>query len=172
MVTVGEIMNPHPISVKPGIPVAEVARLMRAHDVGSILILDDSSRLLGILTEQGIVHKIVARERHPSEVLVEEIMIRDPETVPPWLSLTDAARIMLLKRIRQLPVVHEDRVLGLVTKTDILRAQPALAELFIPDGYQQGVCEQCGRESLLVYAHGRWLCQSCREAEEERGGDD
>ena len=167
MVTVGEVMNPRPISVKPGVPVAEVARLMRAHDVGSILILDEASRLLGILTEQGIVHKIVARERHPGEVLVEEIMIRDPETIPPWLSLTEAARIMLVKRIRQLPVVQEDRVLGLVTKTDILRAQPALAELFVPDGYQHGVCQACGREGLLVYAHGHWLCQSCREAEDD-----
>ncbi len=128
-VKVSDIMNTKPISIKPYINVKEAAKIMREKDVGS-LIIENNNFLLGILTEQGIVHKIVSRGKNPEEILVEDIMKSKIVTINPNDNIDYAMSLMLTRNIRQLPVVDEDnKLVGIITRNDIVKVQPAILNI-------------------------------------------
>ncbi len=128
-VKVSDIMNTKPISIKPYVNVKEAAKIMREKDVGS-LIIENNNFLLGILTEQGIVHKIVSRGKNPEEILVEDIMKSKIVTINPNDNIDYAMSLMLTRNIRQLPVVDEDnKLVGIITRNDIVKVQPAILNI-------------------------------------------
>ncbi len=128
-VKVSDIMNTKPVSIKPFLSVKEAAKIMREKDVGS-LVIEHNNFLLGILTEQGIVHKIVSRGKDPEQTLVEDIMKSNIVTVTPNDSIDYAMSLMLTRNIRQLPVVDDNnRLVGIVTRNDIVKVQPAILNI-------------------------------------------
>ncbi len=128
-VKVSDIMNTKPVSIKPYLSVKEAAKIMREKDVGS-LIIEHNNFLLGILTEQGIVHKIVSRGKDPEETKVEDIMKSQIVTVKPNDNIDYAMSLMLTRNIRQLPVVDENnKLIGIVTRNDIVKVQPAILNI-------------------------------------------
>lgn len=127
-IKVSDAMNKKPVSVKPGIRVSECAKIMREQDIGSLLV-EDNGLLLGFITEQGIVHKIVARGKDPNDVCVEDIMLRNVLTVSPQMELYKAMKMMTRREIRQLPVIDEGKIVGLITRNDVLQIQPTLIDI-------------------------------------------
>ena len=165
-VKVADAMNTRPFSVPPSMLVRECARLMRERDVGSVIV-ESQGTLRGFLTEQGLVHKIVARGHDPNEVRVSEVMLTQIETIEPEADLREAMRRMAQKDIRQLPVVDDGRLVGLLTRTDILKIQPALIDIAVEhialaSSLPEGRCEQCGSHGLLHEHDGERVCASCR----------
>ena len=127
-IKVSDAMNKKPVSVRPNVPITECAKIMREHDIGSLLV-EENGMLLGFITEQGIVHKIVARGKDPKEVLVEDVMLHNVLTVSPQMELYEAMKMMTRREIRQLPVIDEGRIVGLITRNDVLQIQPTLIDL-------------------------------------------
>jgi len=127
-IKVSDAMNKKPISVKTGIYVSECAKLMRENDIGSLLV-EENGILMGFITEQGIVHKVVARGKDPKVVRVEDIMLRNVLTVTPQMELYEAMKLMTRREIRQLPVIDNGHIVGLITRNDVLQIQPTLIEL-------------------------------------------
>ncbi len=128
-VKVSDIMNTKPVSIKPYLSVKEAAKIMREKDVGS-LIIEHNNFLLGILTEQGIVHKIVSRGKDPEETKVEDIMKSQIVTVKPNDNIDYAMSLMITRNIRQLPVVDENnKLIGIITRNDIVKVQPAILNI-------------------------------------------
>lgn len=122
LVTVGEIVSRHVVSVKPSMTVREASAIMREHRIGSVLVMDESENLLGILTERDIVYRVVAEGKDP-ETLVEEVMTRDIITVREDATLAEAARMMLGFGVRHLPVVDRSgRVIGVISLRDLAKA--------------------------------------------------
>jgi len=122
LVRVGDLLGRNVVSIKPSSTVAEAARLMRDNRVGSVLVLDESERLVGILTERDIVYKVVAEGKDP-ETLVEEVMTRDILTIREEATIAEAARLMIGMNIRHLPVVDaRGRVVGVISLRDLARA--------------------------------------------------
>jgi len=107
------------LGVSPEDTLGEAAERMAAAGVGSAAVLDHG-RLVGILTERDILHAVAGRV-HSSEARVREWMTADPIAVDPSISAAEAARIMLENGFRHLPVVENDRTIGIVSLRDVMR---------------------------------------------------
>jgi CBS domain-containing protein len=101
-------------------PVSDAARVMRASDSDSLIVFD-LGRAIGIVTERDIIRKITAEGRDPMRVHVSEIVSSPLITIHPDKSARDAAVLMLAKKIRHLPVVKENRLLGIITLQDFAK---------------------------------------------------
>jgi len=102
--------------------VQEMATVMREHGMGSLVIVDDDNRPLGIVTERDLVYKVVAAGR--PDATAGEIMSAPPVSVTPDTPLYLAVDLMLRRRCRRLVVVGEDgRLTGLLSMRDLFQLQ-------------------------------------------------
>ena len=124
---VKDAMNKRVIAIKPNTTVREAARIMTKYRIGSLLVMENE-KLLGIVTELDILWKVVAENRNPETTLVNEIMSKEVITVKPNQTLEDAAQLMVEKKIKKLPVVEDDKIVGIITATDLISIQPKLIE--------------------------------------------
>ena len=129
------------LTAPPGMSVFDAAELMRAHGSGAVLVIE-SERLVGILTERDIVFRVVARDLDSHITSVLEVMTPSPMTVEPDRTFGHALMQMHKNGFRHLPVMQEGRVLGLVSARNAL--DPDLEE-FVAETARR---EQFGREDL------------------------
>jgi CBS domain-containing protein len=148
------------------------SRKMIRFGVGSVVVVEDH-RPVGIVTEKDILVKVVAKNKVPSEVMLEDIMTHPILTIKPTTSLREAADLMQRRGIRRLPVVDGSNLIGIVTDTDILSVSFDLGELMgllkeKSFGYEEivsGKCERCGKFSEhLNDINGLRLCEDCIES--------
>ncbi|MBM7693422.1 CBS domain-containing protein [Peribacillus deserti] len=97
--------------------VFEVAVKMKDLDVGIIPILEDN-RLVGVITDRDIVVRGVA-EKHPGSTKVTDIMSSDLYTADPDMSIEEAAHMMAEQQIKRLPVVKDEKLVGIIALRDI-----------------------------------------------------
>lgn len=112
--------RPRVISVSPQTFVLDAVKLMNRERVGCVIVVDEGS-LAGIFTERDVLVRIVAAERDPSEVLVNEVMTTDLSIVTPASPLREAMDLMTQKRHRHLPVLKDGELLGLISIGDMNR---------------------------------------------------
>jgi sulfide:quinone oxidoreductase len=118
--SVGDVMSDDPLVVAPEDTLGQVAEKMAERDTGSALV-GDFGRLIGILTSRDMLHALAARV-HPSEARVREWMTAEPITVSAETSLDAAAILMTEHHIHHLPVVEEERPVGMVRMRDVVRS--------------------------------------------------
>ena len=116
---VAGVMSTRVVSVEPDATVGEaIARMMDAH-VGSVAVCE-GTRLVGIFTERDVLRLAAAGGEFRGR-RVEEVMTRNPVVASPDLRIVDAAEIMGKRRIRHLPVVEGENLLGMIGIRDVLR---------------------------------------------------
>src|SRR5512136_176438 len=116
-VTVGDIMSSPVTSVLPTMPVREVIGMMySSKHLGFPVVERDT--LIGMVTLID-VNRTSPIDREA--MLVRDIMTRDPITLPPEAPVIDALKIMSARDIGRIPIVQDDKILGIVTRTDILK---------------------------------------------------
>src|SRR4051794_28116439 len=117
--TVGDVMTRNPASVERGQPVVEAARLMREADAGAVVVLDNG-KVSGIVTDRDITVRIVADGRDVSSATVADAATTiDLTTVGPDTSVDQAAQLMRQNAIRRLPIVENDRAVGILSIGDL-----------------------------------------------------
>lgn len=117
--SIRNVMTPNPTTVAPSTPVAEVARLMKREDVGSVPVCE-SDRLIGTVTDRDIALRVVAEGKDPQSTKVSDVASTDLVTIDPQQSLDEALRLMAQHQVRRLPVVEEDgRLVGIVAQADV-----------------------------------------------------
>jgi CBS domain-containing protein len=121
MQTLGELMTRELLTVAPEDTLGEAAQKMVDRDVGSAVV-SDYGRLIGILTERDVL-RAVADRVHSSEARVRDWMTANPITAAAGMTAADAARTMLDNGFRHLPVVEDDRAVGIVSIRDVARWQ-------------------------------------------------
>ena len=129
---VGDIMTKKVVVVPYGASVSEVARLMKRHGIGSVIVVEDKSgkHAKGIITERDIVHKILATKRDPYKIPVEEIMSKPLRVVRPDTTIEDAAKAMRENKVKRLPVVNENNeLIGVLSEGDIMKIFPVVVDL-------------------------------------------
>jgi CBS domain-containing protein len=126
MATVRDIMTKELITVEASATVAETATVMGEHQVGSALVLEDDS-LAGIFTERDIV-RALSQDFDAARHSISHYMTRTPTTVSPEATLQEALNLMLSGGFRHLPVVDEDRPIGMLSMRDISRATAERAD--------------------------------------------
>jgi len=114
------------VTATPEISAARAAQLMRAHHVGSLVVLDgasDSGKPVGILTDRDLVLAVMAEELDPSLFTVGDVMSVELVTAPASASLLDATHELRRHRVRRLIVLDDaGRVVGLAALEDLLEA--------------------------------------------------
>ena len=124
MRTVRQLLESKPVeihAVPPDAPVIEAIRLMAEHHVGALLVMD-GSRLAGILSERDYARKVVLQGRSSKDTPVRDIMTAQVITVGPGDSADHCMQVVIDHRIRHLPVLDGDAVLGVVSIGDLVRA--------------------------------------------------
>jgi CBS domain-containing protein len=119
MPKVKDIMTKDVVSICVGNSVFEAAELMGASQVGCLVVMDREVPI-GIITERDMVRRVLAKKLS-LETKVSEIMSKSLVTVNPDTSLKEAARLMSENRIRRLPVLKQDRLVGIVVASDFVR---------------------------------------------------
>ncbi len=126
--TIRDIMTDPAIVVNEDASVEDAAKVMRTHNIGSVPVVNENDALVGIVTDRDIVIRHMARGLDPKAHAVNEIMTRDVSAVTPDAELDEAAYIMASDKVRRLPVVEDDKVVGLVALGDLSACRDCMFE--------------------------------------------
>jgi len=110
-------------SVTPGTSVAEVAQQLSSRRIGSVLVLNDQSEVVGIVSERDLVRAAATHGAKALELEARQVMTRDVVTCDPDNSIDEVMQTMTNGRFRHLPVVHHGELLGLVSIGDVVKAR-------------------------------------------------
>lgn len=128
-ITVKEIMTKDLTAISPTERLVHARRLMLESHVGRLPVVDDD-KLVGMITSKDLMRAFIDfRKKVPEkyqksqikDVLVEDIMSSNPQYVSKEMTITEVSNIMIETGYNGLPVVEEDKVVGIITQTDILR---------------------------------------------------
>ena len=108
--------------------VADAAELMTSRRISCIVALEEGE-VVGVLTERDLLKRVVAQQKNPADIRVEEVMSSPVISVPPDCPVFMAGMIMENLDIRRLVVTEDKHLCGIVTQTDILRAVKQKLEL-------------------------------------------
>ena len=115
------IMTNPAIVANEHISVESAAKIMREHNIGSVPVVSDDGNIIGIVTDRDMVIRAGARGLGPKRHSVSEIMTGHVTTVAPDTAICTAAKIMADDKIRRLPVVDNNTVVGFVALGDVAR---------------------------------------------------
>jgi CBS domain-containing protein len=122
MKTCGDVMTKDPVCSLPDTTVLEVARLMKAQDIGPVPIVESqaSRRLVGIVTDRDLALNVVADGRDPKTTRVADVMTRDLVTCHESDNVSKALDAMSNKQLRRIPVVDsQNRIVGIIAQADV-----------------------------------------------------
>jgi CBS domain-containing protein len=112
--TVAEVMNRNVLTVDPTASIGEAAEKMIEAGVGAVVVMEDTVRLIGIVTERDILGAVAQRAR-AAEARVRQWMTEGVITIEPDTSVEEAAKMMFERNFRHLPVCKDGRLLGIVS---------------------------------------------------------
>ena len=99
--------------------VMDAAKIMSDRHIGSLVVVRGDT-IVGIFTERDVLNRVVARHRDPVEVIIKDVMSTPVAYCQPTTKLAECRGVMTRKRIRHLPVVKDNKLLGMVSSGDIL----------------------------------------------------
>jgi CBS domain-containing protein len=119
MMLVRHAMATQPVTASPDMNAGDAAGLMAANDIG-VLPVTVGDQLVGVVTDRDLVLRVMAERKDPRSVRLGDIATtRSLETTSPDTQLCDARTLMAERRIRRLPVVKDDRLVGMLSLGDV-----------------------------------------------------
>jgi len=101
--------------------VQKAVKIMNKNRINCLVVTYDK-RIAGILTERDLLERVLEKGKDPKETKVSEIMTRQVLVGKPTMGLVEASNFMFEKKVKKLPIMEENRLVGIVTLTDIARA--------------------------------------------------
>jgi len=123
-------MSPEPKALSTDRSAADAAGLMAQFDIGSVPVVEEDA-VVGIVTDRDLVVRVIAKRRDPKDVRLDEILTKVVETISPDAELSDARTQMEHARVRRLPVVKDDRLVGVLSLGDVAVALSSKREVGI-----------------------------------------
>ena len=99
--------------------VCEAARIMQAHNIGSVPVADNKNKIEGIITDRDIVLRTCAKGKEACEVKVKDVMTSDVETVSPDDDVSKILGKMKNKKVRRFPVTEDGEIVGMLSLGDV-----------------------------------------------------
>lgn len=112
-----DIMTRRVHTTTPQASVQEVAQLLYRERISGVPVIDESSQIIGIITEADIIRNI-----HRDDLKVADVMSRQLITVEEDTLVSEVATLLAERRIKRVPVLHAGRVVGIVSRADIVQA--------------------------------------------------
>ena len=103
------------VCVKPETTVTDVAKLMGEYHIGSVPVCKEDGKIVGIITDRDIILRSIACEKDTTTTPISEIMTTKVIRTSPDTNTTAAAQIMADNQVRRLPVVIDEKVVGMIT---------------------------------------------------------
>ncbi|MFE3187636.1 CBS domain-containing protein [Nocardia sp. NPDC059240] len=128
------------VTIAPDATVRELLRVLSAHNVGAVVVSADGAAISGIVSERDIVRRLHSQGASLLDAPVSSIMTAAVHTCSPDDQVETLNATMTQHRIRHLPVLHEGRMVGVVSIGDVVKSQ--ISEL------------ETEREALVRYLHG------------------
>ena len=153
---VRDLMTLNPIRITPETAVAEIARILTEHRINGVPVANIEGRLIGIVTEGDLVHRGADERLEPRESIwkenfyrsvffrhkpetdkaegrtAEQVMTREVLTVAPDSDVTVVARLMAYHNIKSLPVIENERLIGIISRFDLIKKLAINADIFNP----------------------------------------
>ena len=166
-------MNSPVISASPRDTIKDIAVKMKEERIGSIVIMENEEAL-GIVTDWDIVSNAVIKDIKPTMVKASDIM-QKLHTIEGEEGITEAARILRQHNIKRLGVVYKNRLVGIISASDVIAVTPDLVDVISEKaslmrgeigrsaGNVSGYCDECGEWSdVLQFDEGTFSCEECR----------
>ncbi|WP_369274421.1 CBS domain-containing protein [Streptomyces sp. R11] len=128
---VKDVMTPGVVAVRPDASLVEAAQLMRAQDIGDVVVADGQD-VVGVLTDRDITVRAVADGADPLTVSVRSVCTRNPVVIDPGERLSVAVALMREHAVRRLPVVENGLPVGVLSLGDLAETEDpgsALADI-------------------------------------------
>ena len=109
------------LTIDPDSTVYDAIKLMADHQVGSLLVME-KEKLLGIITERDYSRNVILKGKSSRDTPVKDIMISNILCVQPEKSVEECMALMTDKRVRHLPVVENNHVVGIISIGDLVKA--------------------------------------------------
>ncbi len=155
--------------------IKNAAILMKKHKIGSLVVVG-SKKIKGILTAEDIVYKHVAENsgHNVNQIMSDKLIVIDPEK-----SIEEASMVMVENHVKKLPVMQGDKIIGIITASDIIKIEPVLYENLLerlkigfkapkpePKTGPVEECETCGNSGDDIHqVNGEWICSECEETD-------
>jgi CBS domain-containing protein len=107
-------------SIAPNAMVFDAIQLMAEKNVGALPVVEDG-KLVGIISERDYTRKVILKGKSSKETPIKDIMTQELLTVHPGDSISECMHLMTDRRVRHLPVIEEDKLVGLVSIGDLVR---------------------------------------------------
>ncbi|KPL24726.1 MAG: histidine kinase [Phycisphaerae bacterium SM1_79] len=108
-------------SVSPQNTAYEALELMADKDVGALVVMDEG-KLVGMFSERDYARKVILKGKSSRETAVADVMTKPVCWVHPWSNLNECMALMTNRHVRHLPVLDKDRLVGIVTIGDVVKA--------------------------------------------------
>lgn len=123
---VRDVMNRNVVTADEDMNIIDAAKKMYAHKIGSLIIIR-KGKIIGLVTQTDVV-KAISEERDLEATSLADIMSKNTITIDPDKTIEDAVNLMVEYKIKKLPVVDDDKLVGIVTTSDIIVVEPKLIE--------------------------------------------
>lgn len=173
-VRVREIMNSPVIIGSKEETIEDIANRMLDCEIGSVVIMD-GNKTVGIVTDRDIVTKVATKNKRPSEMLVKEVMSSPLYTISDEEDVTEASKIMRNKNIKKLGIIHNNKIMGIISLSDIVAVLPEIYGIVAEKAristnlarrkatHLAGICDMCDQWfDDLASNDGKYLCFECR----------
>lgn len=117
--SIKEVMTPDPVTLPVSAPLTEAARAMRESDIGDVIVIDDSGKALGLVTDRDIVIRALADGRDPEKTPVGDIASTDLVTLSSDSAVEDAISLMRGKAVRRIVITEGNEPVGIVSIGDL-----------------------------------------------------
>ena len=166
-----EIMVKSVITVEAKSTVKTAVELMNKHEIGCLIVVE-RRKPVGIVTERDFLKRVISKPEDPERIEVSKIMSKPLLFGKPQMDVSKAVKIMFKQKIKKLPVAEHERLVGLVTLTDLIRS-PNIMRLLkelptekTPKGMKKVIntffeIESSGKKCPLVVERG--YMKRCRE---------
>jgi CBS domain-containing protein len=125
LVSIRDIMSKDVQVVRPDTTAQEVVATMSKFDISSIVVVQ-ADRPVGIITLRDVLEKIAVQCLAPRAVTARQIMTSPLVTIDENATVEEAANLMVRKKVKTLPVIDDDKLVGILTYTDIVFEVPTL----------------------------------------------